>query len=878
MPPGERFVGELANAILDGMPIDWATVESSVHAPGHVLIDQLKVLAAVADVHRRPPPSPPSRASEASGPADAPMEAPEYWGHLRVLEQIGRGAFGHVYRAWDTRLEREVALKLLPASTASSDSRATSILEEGRLLARVQHPNVVTIYGAEQIGTRIALWMELVRGRTLQQMLQQGKSFTPAEVVSIGTELCQAIQAVHAAGLLHRDIKPHNVMLADDGRIVLMDFGTGRELGDSSATALAGTPLYLAPELLSGMDPTVQSDIYSLGVLLYHLLTRSYPVQAQSLRHLCLAHHYRERSELRTKRRDVSLRLSRIIDRAASPRPEDRYQTAQSLANELAALKGDPGFVSLTSGLSVAAALVLVMLVVWQIHGLQTADESSPIVATSSVPSDADRKPARPGMSPAATNPSTSLRSIAVLPFRPLVATEEDERLQFGLTEAVINQLSRIKTLRVEPLARVRRFGGMNQDPLEAGRALGVEAVVQGHFQLTDSGVRVRSQLLRTVDGAALVTDQWEEPFRNILDAQSQLADSLAQALEPMLGPVDRARIRRQDTRSPEAFRHYLFGRYHMEVRSAERMLQAEREFREALKLDSQYARAHAALSLSLTHTAWLGRRRGIDVMGPAKDAAMKALAIDDSVALAHTALAYVHECFEYDHALSQAAHLRAMELDDQDLWVLRAYGSFLMRRDAFDEAIEVIRRALELDPVSPLSNRHYAMMLYSARRYDECVAISHRTLTIDPNDTSLSYKWLAKCLEQQGKHAEAVDAYEKGRAAQGKPGLADRLRRIYAAQGWHAYWRERLQLVGAQDDAALAPALVRLGNLQEAINTLERAYDSRAPWIGFINQPEWDALLPDPRFQALRLRLGLGDEIKAQMAAARAAARTRSK
>ena len=202
MPPGERFVGELANAILDGMPIDWATVESSVHAPGHVLLAQLKVLAAVAEVHRRPPPSSPSRASDASGPADASMEAPEYWGHLRVLEQIGRGAFGHVYRAWDTRLEREVALKLLPASTASSDSRATSILEEGRLLARVQHPNVVTIYGAEQIGTRIALWMELVRGRTLQQMLQQGKSFTPAEVVNIGTELYQAIQAVHAAGLL----------------------------------------------------------------------------------------------------------------------------------------------------------------------------------------------------------------------------------------------------------------------------------------------------------------------------------------------------------------------------------------------------------------------------------------------------------------------------------------------------------------------------------------------------------------------------------------------------------------------------------------------------------------------------------------------------
>ena len=182
------------------------------------------------------------------------MEAPEYWGHLRVLEQIGRGAFGHVYRAWDTRLEREVALKLLPASTANSDSRATSIIEEGRLLARVQHPNVVTIYGAEQIGTRIALWMELVRGRTLQQMLRQGKSFTPVEVVSIGTELCQAIQAVHAAGLLHRDIKPHNVILADDGRIFLMDFGTGLEAAAWGA-AETGTVDGCSPRRRAGTSP-----------------------------------------------------------------------------------------------------------------------------------------------------------------------------------------------------------------------------------------------------------------------------------------------------------------------------------------------------------------------------------------------------------------------------------------------------------------------------------------------------------------------------------------------------------------------------------------------------------------------------------------------
>jgi Tol biopolymer transport system component len=342
--PSEGPVVELAaGAILDGTSVDWVSAESRTNVTERLLLDQLKVVAAVADVHRRLQRLSLSSNVEARGDAIIPAP-PEHWGHLRVLERIGRGAFGDVYRAWDTRLDREVALKLLPVSPAGSDSLATSIIEEGRLLARVRHPNVVTIYGAERIETRVGLWMELVKGRTLQQMLEQGKAFSADETVHIGIELCAAIEAVHAAGLLHRDIKPHNVMLGDDGHVVLMDFGTGQELSDSSSAALAGTPLYLAPELLSGNDPTVLSDIYSLGVLLYHLLTKSYPVRGESLHHLRIAHRHHERSNLRTTRRDFSPTLSRIIDRAIHPRPKDRYHSARSLADDLARMKGHRKF------------------------------------------------------------------------------------------------------------------------------------------------------------------------------------------------------------------------------------------------------------------------------------------------------------------------------------------------------------------------------------------------------------------------------------------------------------------------------------------------------------------------------------------------------
>lgn len=327
---------DLAVAILDGTPVEWSAVETGVRAGDEAMLRQLRVLAGIGALHRSLP-------SAQSAAAVVPVGSPPgeglgHWGPLTLVERIGEGAFGEVFRARDGELHREVALKLL---CAGRDADAASPLTEGRLLARVRHPNVVTVYGGASHDGRAGLWMEVVRGQTLAARLRQEGPLPVTDVVRIGVSLCEALSAVHAAGLLHRDVKAQNVMVEDDGRVVLMDFGAGRDESTHEAD-MAGTPLYLAPEVFTGRSPSVQSDIYSLGVLLFHLLTTSHPVVADTAADLAAAHAGGTRKSLTSVRPDVPARLATVIERALAPSPADRFETADAMAADLrAALSTD---------------------------------------------------------------------------------------------------------------------------------------------------------------------------------------------------------------------------------------------------------------------------------------------------------------------------------------------------------------------------------------------------------------------------------------------------------------------------------------------------------------------------------------------------------
>jgi serine/threonine-protein kinase len=392
--PDETRLIQVAASISAGAPVDWALVAQE-HAddPETDVLREMRLLEQIANFHRGSEAL--SKAAPQSGAVTSQTPELRSWGHFAILEEIGRGSFGTVYRAWDNKLECEVALKLLWPSGKEGPADPARTLREARLLARVRHANVVTVYGTDDIDGRVGLWMEFVKGRTLGSLLRANGPFSPREAALVGLDLCRALSAVHEAGLVHGDVKAHNVMRADGGRTVLMDFGTGKDLTRDDLTDraevkddFAGTPLYLPPEIFEGRSRTASADIYSLGVLLFHLVTDAYPVDGRSRADVELAHQRQENKHLRDVRPDLPDAFIRAVEGAIATDPRERYQTAGAFeaalarsldASEVVADYRPPKWMAIAASIA-AFALIGVMYRMAQ----RTADSPGPVAPPAS--------------------------------------------------------------------------------------------------------------------------------------------------------------------------------------------------------------------------------------------------------------------------------------------------------------------------------------------------------------------------------------------------------------------------------------------------------------------------------------------------------------
>ncbi len=838
-------VGQLAAQV---MAIDWAAAESSSDGTAQLLVTQLGALAAVADLHRSTPPRP-STLSHIRPSRGEPKvaDAPVMGSHLRLVERIGRGALGEVYRAWDTRLDREVALKLLPADGSSGDGAASAIIHEGRLLARVRHPNVVTIHGAEQIADQIGLWMEFVRGHTLEQILDQRKVVSAAEAVGIGLELCRAVSAVHGAGLLHRDIKGHNVMRADDGRIVLMDFGTGRELQDDATSDLAGTPLYLAPEVLQGQRATVRSDIYSLGVLLYHLVAGSYPVQARTVREVRTAHERGERTAVQTARRDMPPKLARVIERAIDALPDRRYESAAALGADLAALRPRPRIVRLASAAGMTAAAILLVVMGWEVAGRQVGSSRTPGVLLAGFA----------GLNPVgAMHVNPVERSIiAVLPLKNLSAEPDSEYFVDGLTDEIIRNLAVIKGLEVRSRTSSFAFKDKPRNLQDVGEQLGVNLVVEGSIMRSGKRLRIDAQLVQVAGDVPRWAERYDRELEDIFAIQDEISRAIVNKLRLTLGTGQR----RYDT-NLEAYEPYLKARVLVGRRGFLPAQQAVKLFEQAIARDPSFAPAYAGLADASASASTdipgplrpnvIPPETALALMRPAAEAALR---LDPLLAEAHAAMGLLHSrTREWQKA--EESFRRAVDLNPSLTAIYTNYSSStLLPLGKLDEAERLLRAALQIDPLSLEVRRGLGALQICAGRYEEAIDNLEHVRTVDPDFTYVDLN-LARALTFAGRLAEALPRWEVRKR---EPGWQHWMAYAYVIAGRRA---DVEKMAAAHDHPyRLAIIYAALGDKDRALQALDRAADIVPHRVALlVRDPEMAPLRGDPRFAAVRRKLGL--------------------
>jgi serine/threonine-protein kinase len=807
---------EFAESIADGSPLDWDAADAGASASDRELINHLRVLAKLAGLHRSLTPPADAPVPPDTSPEPPPASSLGQWSHLILLERIGTGSYGEVYRARDPQLGRDVALKLLKKPATSLDD--TQIANEGRLLALIDHPNVVDVYGVAVADERVGLWMKLIRGTTLAQHLATQGPFSAQEASLIGIDLCGALAEIHKKGLIHRDIKAQNVMRQDGGRIVLMDLGTGRYINraDRVSGDLVGTPMYLAPEIFRGEQASVRSDIYSLGVLLYHLVTNAYPVHAKTVDELQDRLDAGEWVRLRDARPDLPPQFVHVVERAISSDPKRRHASAGALEHDL---------------------------------------EQARNVA---------KAPPHSRVQPAAM-PHGAVHSIAVLPFQNLA----DKQLDYfcdGITEEIINALTTIRHLRVAARDSVFQLKGAAKDVRQVGEILNVEAVLGGSVRASGDRLRIITQLSSAESGHQLWSERFDRTMANVFAVQDEIARSAVRTLQVQLS--EGSLMTPPPTTNSEAYRLYLQGRYHWNKRTEEALARSVECFDKALELDADYSQALAGLADAYMTMAVYGARPPHEVMPKAR-AAARQVSSAEMTPLSFATLACVSGLYDWDWLEAEQLFQHAIAVNPDQSTPHQWYAmNFLLPHGQFADAEAELAIARELDPLSLAGAASAGLHAYYARRYEKAVDGLLRAIELDDHFAFAQFV-LGLTHTEMAQYDAATKAFTAAIA------LSPSSPEILAGMGYSAARagdadRARAvlnELLSASERRYVSASLVAqihagLNDRDAAFVWLTRAVDDHATdlaWMGV--RPVFDALRSDDRFGTLSARIGVAPD-----------------
>ena len=810
----------------------------------------------IKDVKKVPP-----QTETLEAPKDELTTGSSFAERYQIIEEIGTGGMGKVYKDLDTEIHEKIALKLLKPEISGDRKTIERFQYEMKLARKISHKNVCRMYHLAKDKGKYYITMEYVHGDDLKSMIRMTRHLSIGAVLSIGKQICDGLEEAHSLGIVHRDLKPQNIMIDRGGNVKIMDFGIARSLREKGITdsgIMIGTPEYMSPEQTEAKDIDLRTDIYSLGIILFEMATGKTPFEGDTALSIAMKHKGEVPQDPKELNPNIPDDLSWVIRKCLEKDKKDRFQSVDELRTELVKIeKGIPTTerivpekkpltsreITVTFGLkkfwipaAIFIAVVIIGIVIWKL-----IPRGKTVL------------------------PSGGRSSIAVLPFSDLSPQKDQEYLCDGLAGELIVALSNIKDLHVVARTSAFSFKGKDLDIRDIGQQLNAQTVLEGSVMKSGAQLRIAVQLVDVEDGYQIWSERFDRGMDDVFKIQDEITLAIVKKLKVKLLGEERTKLVKRQTENIEAYNLYLKGRFYWNKRNEEEVKKGIEHLNQAIEEDPSFAGAYAGLADCYNVLGFYSALPPKDAFPKAKAAAIKAMELDEELAEAHTSLAYAMLYHDWDWEGAEREFRRAEELNPDYATTPHWLAEYFAAMGMMNEAIVAKKRASQLDPLSMIINTTIGWMYYFDRRYDEAVEQIKRVQEIDPNFVPAHF-WIGQAYEQKGLYPEAVDAFKNAvtLSRESTYTLAS-LAHGYASAGDKARAREILSRLRELSKAKyvsayeIAEVYISLGEIESAFEWLEKAYEERSRALVFLKvEPRLDPIRSDPRFKTLLDKMNL--------------------